>query len=107
MSIRPSPFALFVALTLVPLSAGAGQSGPRLDRALEQAQREGRSSRVIVQARQGSRTWLKTQLQSQGVTPSDALASIDALSVELTAAQVAAVCGSAAALTCSEDVVVK
>ena len=66
MSIRLSPFALLLALTLTPIPASAGPSSHKLDRALEQAQREGRSSRVIVKTRQGSRTWLKSQLHEPG-----------------------------------------
>lgn len=102
---RSSTITLLCGLALLPTLALA-QPAARLDRSLAEAQREGRSSRVIVKARAGYRAWLKQQLAAQGKHVGAEHESIDALSVELSAAEVEAVCGDPATNGCSVDAVV-
>jgi serine protease AprX len=102
---RSSTITLLAGLALVPTLALA-QSAVRLDQSLTEARREGRSSRVIVKAKAGYRAWLKQQLAAQGKEVGAEHESIDALSVELSAADLDAVCGGPAADGCSVDAVV-
>jgi serine protease AprX len=99
---------LFTVVAAVLLaSPAAAQDKPRVDQVLEQTLDESRTSgkkhNVIVRVKAGYTAWLRRELAASGQAIAAEYASIDGLSLELDAKQIAAVCAMHIVDGCSTD----
>src|SRR5918993_3844592 len=82
---------LLVALTALLAFGGSGvasaQSSDRLDRALREGKKSGKTQRVILKAKPGFEEWARQMLASQGKTIDAELSSIGAFAVEMSAGE--------------------
>ena len=93
--------ALFALLAIAGFAATA-IAQDKLDRALRDGQRSGKSQRVIVKAKPGYEAWARQLLAEHGKNIDAELPSIGALAVELAAGELD-LCKSAVFDGCSED----
>jgi hypothetical protein len=99
-------FVALIAMIAVSGLAGTASAQDKLDRALREGKRAGKSQRVILKAKPGYDAWARHLLAQKGKTIEAELPSIGGLSVELGAAELDAICNSTVFEGCSEDAVV-
>ena len=85
-------------------STAVAQDG--LDRALREGRQAGRSQRVILKAKPGYEAWARQLLERKGKAIDGALPSINAITAELSALELDAICSSTVFAGCSADTTV-
>jgi len=94
--------AVLLAIASATGVASAQDTNDKLDRALRNGKRSGKSQRVIVKAKAGYEAWARQLLAQQGKNIDAELPSIGALAVELSPAELE-LCKSGLLDGCSED----
>ena len=97
-----------LALTAILAVAGNAatadaQSQDKLDHALREGKKAGKSQHVILKAKPGYEAWARQLLNQNGKEIESELPSIGAMTAELTAGELDVFCKAAVFLGCSED----
>src|SRR5215203_1676435 len=101
----PRPFIALAGLLafLGSASTAHAQVHDKLDHALREGKKAGKSQHVILRARPGYEAWARQLLNQHGTGVESELPSIGALTAELKASELDVLCKSVAFLGCSED----
>src|SRR6187431_3245303 len=102
----PRPKVALVVMLAIAYTATTAYAQDKLDRALREGKRSGTTQHVIMKAKPGYEAWARELLAQKGKKIDAELPSIGAFAVELSAAELDAICGSSVSAGCSEDTLV-
>jgi subtilisin family serine protease len=98
--------ALAAILVLTGLAADASAQD-KLDRALREGKRSGKTQRVILKSKPGYEAWARKLLDQKNKVIDAEMPSVGGFAVELTASELDAFCAASVADGCSEDTIVR
>ena len=102
----PRSVVALVAVLAFAGTATTANAQDKLDRALRDGKKSGEAQRVIFKAKPGYEDWARQLLRQKGVTIKSELPSIGGFAIELSAAELDAICQSAVSDGCSADTLV-
>ena len=102
----PRSIVALIAMLAIAGTATTANAQDKLDRALREGKNSGKAQRVILKAKPGYEAWARELLARRARTIDAELPSIGAFAVELSAAELDAICQSTVFDGCSEDTLV-
>src|SRR5829696_8847136 len=99
----PRPSVALVAMLAIAGTASTASAQDKLDRALRDGKKSGKAQQVIFKAKPGYEAWARQLLAQKGHKIEAELPSIGSFAVELSAAELEAICQSTVSDGCSED----
>lgn len=99
----------FISLTTLLVLvgfAGSASAQDKIDRSLREGRTKSHTQRVIIKAKAGYSSWVRQLLAQRGKQIESEMPSIDAIAVDLTSAELDAICLHVVTDGCSGDVLV-